>query len=135
MNFSTLDTTAFIGYFIIVAIVAVVVSSLVCISLFLLARWWVERKSYTGLSKGTTSEGRVIEPSLPVKAGSYFYMFFISALVLLVDSSFLRDRIRDKLQEAGYRVEVPVDPGRETHKCYSITSSSSPLPMWSRPIA
>jgi iron(III) transport system permease protein len=65
-------------------IVAVVVSSLVCISLFLLARWWVERKSYTGLSKGTTSEGRVIEPSPLIKAGSYFYMFFISALVLLV---------------------------------------------------
>ena len=60
-------------------IVAVVVSSLVCISLFLLARWWVERKSYTGLSKGTTAEGRVIEPSLLVKGGSYFYMLFIPA--------------------------------------------------------
>ena len=65
-------------------IVAVVVSSVVCISLFLLARWWVERKKYTGLSKGTTSEGRVIEPSLPLKAGSYVYMFLIAGLVLLI---------------------------------------------------
>jgi iron(III) transport system permease protein len=65
-------------------IVAVVVSSVVCITLFLLARWWVERKKYTGLSKGTTSEGRVIEPSPLVKVGSYGYMLFISALVLLV---------------------------------------------------
>jgi iron(III) transport system permease protein len=38
-------------------IVAVVLSAIVCITLFLLARWWVERKKYTGLSKGTTSEG------------------------------------------------------------------------------
>jgi iron(III) transport system permease protein len=65
-------------------IVAVVVSSLVCISLFLLARWWVERKKYTGLSKGTTSEGRVIEPGLLIKSGAYLYMVFIAALVLLI---------------------------------------------------
>jgi iron(III) transport system permease protein len=65
-------------------IVAVVVSSLVCIGLFLLARWWVERKKYTGLSKGTTSEGRVIEPSPVIKWLSYLYTFFISALVLLI---------------------------------------------------
>jgi len=65
-------------------IVAVVVSSLVCITLFLLARYWVERKKYTGLSKGTTSEGRVIEPGPVVKVGAYLYMLFISALVLLV---------------------------------------------------
>jgi iron(III) transport system permease protein len=65
-------------------IVAVVVSSLVCIALFLLARWWVERKKYTGLSKGTTSEGRVIEPSPVIKGLSYLYTFFISALVLLI---------------------------------------------------
>jgi iron(III) transport system permease protein len=65
-------------------IVAVVVSSIVCIALFLLARWWVERKKYTGLSKGTTSEGRVIEPSPLVKLASYVYMFFIAALVLLI---------------------------------------------------
>ncbi|NIU58760.1 MAG: hypothetical protein GWN67_20960, partial [Phycisphaerae bacterium] len=43
-------------------IVAVVVSAVICIGLFLLARWWVEKRKYTGLSKGTTSEGRVIEP-------------------------------------------------------------------------
>jgi iron(III) transport system permease protein len=65
-------------------IVAVVVSSTVCIALFLLAKWWVERKKYTGLSKGTTSEGRVIEPGPLVKLGAYLYMFFIAALVLLI---------------------------------------------------
>jgi iron(III) transport system permease protein len=65
-------------------IVAVVVSSVVCIFLFLLARWWVERKKYTGLSKGTTSEGRVIEPGPVIKSLSYLYTFFISALVLLI---------------------------------------------------
>jgi len=65
-------------------IVAVVVSSFVCIALFLLARRWVERKKYTGLSKGTTSEGRVIEPGAGIKWLSYLYTFFISALVLLI---------------------------------------------------
>ena len=65
-------------------IVAVIVSSIVCIGLFLLARWWVERKKYTGLSKGTTAEGRVIEPSPLVKLGAYVYMIFISILVLLI---------------------------------------------------
>ena len=65
-------------------IVAVVVSSTVCIILFLLARWWVERKKYTGLSKGTTAEGRVIEPGPLLKFSSYVYMIFISALVLLI---------------------------------------------------
>jgi len=65
-------------------IVAVVVSSIVCITLFLLARWWVERKKYTGLSKGTTLEGRVIEPGALVKLGAYLYMVFIAILVLLI---------------------------------------------------
>jgi iron(III) transport system permease protein len=65
-------------------IVAVVVSSIVCITLFLLARWWVEKRKYTGLSKGTTAEGRVIEPSPLLKTGSYLYMYFIAALVLLI---------------------------------------------------
>ncbi len=65
-------------------IVAVVVSSVVCITLFLLARWWVERKKYTGLSKGTTSEGRVIEPGPMIKAGSYLYMLVVAALVLVI---------------------------------------------------
>jgi len=65
-------------------IVAVVVSSLVCIGIFLLARWWVERRKYTGLSKGTTAEGRVIDPSPLVKLGAYLYMFFIAGLVLLI---------------------------------------------------
>ena len=65
-------------------IVAVVVSSTVCITLFLLAKWWVERKKYTGLSKGTTSEGRVIEPGPLTKLGSYVYMGGIAVLVLLI---------------------------------------------------
>jgi iron(III) transport system permease protein len=65
-------------------IVAVVISSLVCIGLFLLARWAVEKRKYTGLSKGTTSEGRVIEPGPLLKAGSYGYMIFIAVLVLLI---------------------------------------------------
>ncbi|MFH0789429.1 MAG: ABC transporter permease subunit, partial [Pseudomonadota bacterium] len=65
-------------------IVAVIVSSLVCIALFLLARWWVEKRKYTGLSKGTTSEGRVIEPGPVLKAGAYGYMIFIALLVLLI---------------------------------------------------
>ncbi len=65
-------------------IVAVVVSAIVCIALFLFARWWVERKKYTGLSKGTTSEGRVIEPNAWVKAGATVYMVFVAVLVLLI---------------------------------------------------
>jgi iron(III) transport system permease protein len=65
-------------------IVAVVVASIVCISLFLIARWWVERRKYTGLSKGTTSEGRVIEPGPLVKTGAYLYMVFIAILVLII---------------------------------------------------
>ncbi|MGD8366695.1 MAG: iron ABC transporter permease [Desulfobacterales bacterium] len=65
-------------------IVAVAVASVVCIALFLLARWWVERKKYTGLSKGTTSEGRVIEPGPVIKTASYLYMLFIAVLVLLI---------------------------------------------------
>jgi len=65
-------------------IVAVIISSLICIGLFLLARWWVERRKYTGLSKGTTSEGRVIEPGPVLKTLSYAYMIFIAGLVLLI---------------------------------------------------
>ncbi|MEW6673914.1 MAG: iron ABC transporter permease [Thermodesulfobacteriota bacterium] len=65
-------------------IVAVVISSVVCIALFLIARWYVEKRKYTGLSKGTTSEGRVIEPGPVVKAGAYGYMIFIALLVLLI---------------------------------------------------
>ncbi len=65
-------------------IVATVVSAVVCISLFLLARWWVEKRKYTGLSKGTTSEGRVVEPSPFVRLGAYVFMAFIAVLVLLI---------------------------------------------------
>ncbi len=65
-------------------IVAVVVSSVVCIFLFLLARRWVEKRKYTGLSKGTTSEGRIIEPGPVMKIWAYIYMIFIAVLVLLI---------------------------------------------------
>ena len=65
-------------------IVAVVVSSIFCISLFLIARWWVEKRKYTGLSKGTTSEGRVIEPGVLMKTSAYVYMILVAALVLLI---------------------------------------------------
>ncbi|MDT8396150.1 MAG: iron ABC transporter permease, partial [bacterium] len=65
-------------------IVAVVVSAVFCISLFLLVRWWVEKKKYTGLSKGTTSEGRVIEPGPLLKTGAYAYLIFIAVIVLLI---------------------------------------------------
>jgi len=65
-------------------IVAVIISSIVCIALFLLVKRWVERKKYTVLSKGTTSEGRVIEPGALVKSGAYVYMVFIAGLVLLI---------------------------------------------------
>jgi iron(III) transport system permease protein len=65
-------------------IVAVVVSAVFCISLFLIARWWVEKKKYTGLSKGTTSEGRVIEPGPLLKTGAYMYLIFIAFIVLLI---------------------------------------------------
>lgn len=65
-------------------IVAVVVAAVFCISIFLLARWWVEKKKYTGLSKGTTSEGRVIEPGPLLKAGAYSYLIFIAVVVLLI---------------------------------------------------
>ena len=65
-------------------IVAVIVSSIVCISLFLLSRRWVEKKKYTGLSKGTTLEGRVIEPGALMKLGAYSYMFFITIIVVLI---------------------------------------------------
>jgi iron(III) transport system permease protein len=65
-------------------IVAVVVAAVICITFFLIARWWVEKRAYTGLSKGTTSEGRVIEPGALVKSGAYVYMVFIALLVLLI---------------------------------------------------
>ncbi|MFQ3621345.1 MAG: iron ABC transporter permease [Spirochaetales bacterium] len=65
-------------------IVSVVVSALICVGIFLLSKTWVERKKYTSLSKGTTLEGRIIHPPLPVQVGSYLYMLFIAVLVLLI---------------------------------------------------
>src|SRR4030043_791146 len=65
-------------------IVAVIVASIVCLTLFLRARRWVEKKMYPGLSKGTTLEGRVIEPGALMKLGAYSYMFFITFIVVLI---------------------------------------------------
>jgi iron(III) transport system permease protein len=65
-------------------IVATVVSAVVCIGLFLIVRWWVEKRKYTGLSKGTTSEGRVIEPGIFMKTSAYVYMVLIAFVVLLI---------------------------------------------------
>lgn len=65
-------------------IVSVVVSAVICVGLFLASKYWVERKKYTSLSKGTTLEGRIIQPGILLKVGSYVYMFFIALLVLLI---------------------------------------------------
>ncbi len=67
-----------------IGIVSVVVSSLICVSIFLISKKWVERKKYTSLSKGTTLEGRIIEPGLFMTILSYAYMAFIALLVLLI---------------------------------------------------
>lgn len=65
-------------------IVSVVVSSMVCVGIFLASKSWVERRKYTSLSKGTTLEGRIIDPPVWIKGGAYLYMFFIAFLVLLI---------------------------------------------------
>jgi iron(III) transport system permease protein len=62
----------------------VVVSSVICVGIFLISKSWVERKKYTALSKGTTLEGRIIEPGIITRVSSYSYMFFIAILVLLI---------------------------------------------------
>jgi iron(III) transport system permease protein len=65
-------------------IVSVVVSSVICVGIFLASKTWVERKKYTALSKGTTLEGRIIDPGLLTRVSAYAYMFFIAVLVLLI---------------------------------------------------
>ncbi len=65
-------------------IVSVVISSIICVAIFLASKTWVERKKYTALSKGTTLEGRIIEPGVLIKGAAYLYMFFIALLVLLI---------------------------------------------------
>jgi len=65
-------------------IVSVVVSSVICVGMFLILKAWVERKKYTALAKGTVLEGRVIEPGLLLKILAYLYMIFIAILVLLI---------------------------------------------------
>jgi len=65
-------------------IVSVVVSSVICVAMFLISKRWVESKKYTALSKGTTLEGRIIDPGAFIRLGSYLYMFFTAILVLLI---------------------------------------------------
>jgi iron(III) transport system permease protein len=65
-------------------IVSVVVSSVICIVMFLISKRWVESKKYTSLSKGTTLEGRIMAPGVFQRICAYFYMFFIAILVLLI---------------------------------------------------
>ncbi len=67
-----------------IGIVSVVVSSIICVAIFLISKRWVEKKKYTSLSKGTTLEGRIIEPGLFITILSYAYMVFIALLVLLI---------------------------------------------------
>lgn len=65
-------------------IVSVVVSAVICVGIFLASKTWVERKKYTALSKGTTLEGRIIEPGPAARTAAYLYMLLIAALVLLI---------------------------------------------------
>ena len=65
-------------------IVSVVVSSVICIVMFLISKRWVESKKYTSLSKGTTLEGRIMAPGVFQRICAYSYMFFIAILVLLI---------------------------------------------------
>jgi iron(III) transport system permease protein len=65
-------------------IVSVVVSSVICIAMFLISKRWVESKKYTSLSKGTTLEGRIMAPGVFQRICAYSYMFFIAILVLLI---------------------------------------------------
>lgn len=67
-----------------IGIVSVVVSSVICVAIFLISKRWVEKKKYTSLSKGTTLEGRIIEPGIFLTILSYAYMVFIALLVLLI---------------------------------------------------
>jgi iron(III) transport system permease protein len=65
-------------------IVSVVVSSVICITMFLISKRWVESKKYTSLSKGTTLEGRIMAPGVFQRICAYSYMLFIAILVLLI---------------------------------------------------
>lgn len=67
-----------------IGIVTVVVSSVICVAIFLISKRWVEKKKYTSLSKGTTLEGRIIEPGILITILSYGYMVFIALMVLLI---------------------------------------------------
>jgi len=64
-------------------IIATVLAASTCIAALLVARKYVEMKSYAALSKGTTYEGRVIPIGGIKKIIAYLYCIFISALVLI----------------------------------------------------
>lgn len=65
-------------------IVAVVISAVICIGVFLILKYWIERKKYTSLSKGTTLQGRVIQPGPLARTLAYLYMAIIGFLVLVI---------------------------------------------------
>lgn len=65
-------------------IVSVVMASVICIAAFLVLKAWIERKRYTGLSKGTILGGRTLQPGLLTRILSYLYLAFVSAMVLII---------------------------------------------------
>ncbi|MEM0235947.1 iron ABC transporter permease [Thermofilum sp.] len=64
-------------------IIASVLASTVSVIALLLSRYYVERKKYSVLSKGTTAEGRVIHVHGLKKFAAYVYVGIIMVLVLL----------------------------------------------------
>ena len=64
-------------------IIATVLAATTCIVALLLARKYVEMKSYAALSKGTTAEGRIIPISGWKKALAYLYVIVVSSLILI----------------------------------------------------
>ena len=64
-------------------IIAAVLASVFSVLVLLVSRYYVERKSYTVLSKGTTAEGRVIPIAGVKKALAYAYVAIVMIFVLL----------------------------------------------------
>ncbi len=64
-------------------IIAAVLASIFSVIVLLAARYFIEKKSYTVLSKGTTAEGRVIPIRGVKKALAYLYVAVIMLFVLL----------------------------------------------------
>lgn len=65
-------------------IVSVVVASAICVAAFLILKAWIERKRYTGLSKGTLLGGRSVQPRLVLRVLSYLYVLVVSAVILII---------------------------------------------------